>query len=136
MSNLPQDWWRSAAISAHGTIRRGTAPPTAAEVRSAIAWSMDPERWQYKRGDLLHRRFGLLLADYQAASADVVPENRRAPAPAAPVVDHAARLVALALEGLGPDGRPLEPEPQPAGPFVLPPWSKRAKAAETGSRGP
>lgn len=136
VSNLPQDWWRRAAISAHGTIRRGTAPPTAAEVRSAIAWSMDPERWQYKRGDLLHRRFGLLLADYQAASADVVPENRRAPAPAAPVVDHAARLVALALEGLGPDGRPLEPEPQPAGPFVLPPWSKRAKAAETGSRGP
>jgi hypothetical protein len=77
-TNLPDRYWRDAAITAYRVLRGGTSPPPVAEVRAAIAWASDPERSRYQRGRLLNRQFGLLVADYQAAQT-VLPPARASP---------------------------------------------------------
>ncbi len=120
-----------------GQMRRLYGPGMLAEAVLSADLKSPPGGWPSPQDALRYIR-GAAKGEKARVGEKAPPIQDSAPPPpaASTVVDHAAHYVALAVEGLGPDGRPLEPEPPPAGPFVLPPWSKRAKAAASGSRSP
>lgn len=119
-----------------GQMRRLYGPGLVAEAVLSAELKSPPGGWASPQDALRYVRGAAKGEKSRMVAQSVAADETSAELAPAAVVDHAARYVALAVDGLGPDGRPLEPEPPPAGPFVPPPWSKRAKAAADTSRGP
>lgn len=70
VENMPEGYYRLSVGSAHKLLTAGQAPPAADAVCVAIAWAASPDQRRYKRAALLNRRFGTILADYQASLSD------------------------------------------------------------------